>query len=143
MRRFAISYPVLEHFVDHLAAAVERGHRREMLIFSVERADPGRPVNLVAGKDIEVTTDIVHVDIHVNSRLCTVDEDRNAARMREFYHLFYRHNGTKHIRHVRDGNHLRSRRKQFLKLVKQKISVFVDRRPFDDGALSLTQEMPW
>src|SRR5882757_6305297 len=38
MRRIAISNAILEYLADHLAAAVERRHRGEVLVFAVERA---------------------------------------------------------------------------------------------------------
>src|ERR1043165_5636794 len=54
VRRLAIDDAVLEHLLDHLAAAVERPHRGKMLVFAVERADSGRAVKLVAGNSVEV-----------------------------------------------------------------------------------------
>src|SRR3977135_2906072 len=66
MRRIAISNAILEYLADHLAAAVERRHRGEVLVFAVERADPGRAVKLVTGHTIEIAADVLHVDIEMH-----------------------------------------------------------------------------
>ena len=42
---------------------------------------PRRPVELVAGEDVEVAVEILHVDRHVHRALAAVDQHRNAARM--------------------------------------------------------------
>ena len=43
---------------------------------------PGRPVELVAGEDVEIAADVLHVDVEMHRRLAAVDQHRNAARMR-------------------------------------------------------------
>ncbi len=83
VRRLAIGDAVLEHFADHLAAAVERRHGVEMLVFAVQHADPGRAVKLVAGEDVEIAIDVAHVDVEMHGALRAVDQHRNAARMRD------------------------------------------------------------
>ena len=47
---------------DHLAAALPGRHRRQQLVAAVEHADAGRPVGLVAGKDIEIAIEGLHID---------------------------------------------------------------------------------
>ena len=66
VRRVAIGDAVLEHFADHLAAAVERRHGDEMLVLAVEHADAGRPIELVAGEDVEIASDVLHVDVEMH-----------------------------------------------------------------------------
>ena len=142
VRRLAIGDAILEHFADHLAAAVERRHRGEVLVLAVERADAGRAVQLVAGEHVEVAADVLHVDFEMHRRLAAVDQHRNAARMRDAHDLLDRHDGAERVRHVGDRDHLGARRQQLLELVEQEIAVLVDRRPLDHRALALAQEMP-
>jgi hypothetical protein len=130
------------HLADHLAAAVERPHRHQMLVLAVEHADAGRAVQLVAGEDVEIAVDVLHVDVEMHRGLAAVDQHRNAARMRELHHLLDRHDGAERIRHLRDRDQLGARRQQLLEFVDQEIAFVVDRRPFDHRAVALAQEMP-
>src|SRR6185437_757753 len=143
VRRLAISDAILEYFADHLTAAIERLHRRQICMLAVKHADTGRSVNLVAGESIKIAVDIAHVDVEMHRALRTIDQHRNAVRMREFDDFFYRHRGAKNVRHLRDGDHFGSRCEQLLEFVEQKIAFVVDRRPLDHGTLALAQEMPW
>src|SRR5262249_24144682 len=68
---------ILKNLVDHLAAAVERRYRFKMLMFAVERADAGRPINLETGENIKVAADVAYIHIHVHGRLRPIDQNRN------------------------------------------------------------------
>src|SRR6516225_6154547 len=82
VRRLTVDDAVLEHLPDHLAAAIERWHGREMLIAAVEHSNAARAIELVAGHGIEVATEVLHVDIDMNGGLRAVEQDRNPARVR-------------------------------------------------------------
>src|SRR5437016_648249 len=47
---------------DHLAAALPGRHCRQQLIAAIERTDPGRPVNLVAGQRVKVAAERLYID---------------------------------------------------------------------------------
>ena len=47
---------------DHVAAALVRRHRLQERGLAVQDADAGRPVKLVAGEDVEVAVQLLHVD---------------------------------------------------------------------------------
>ena len=111
-------------------------------MLAVQRADPGRPVQLVAGEDVEIAVDVAHVDGQMHRRLAAVDQHRNAARMRKLHHLLDRNDGAEHVRHVGDRDQLRARTEQLLELVDQEVALVVDRRPLDHRALPLAQKMP-
>ena len=110
MRRLAVADSILEHFADHLAAAVERRHGREMLVPAVEHPDAARPIELVAGEDIEIATNILHVDVEVDRGLCPIEQDRNAAGMGATHNLLHRHHGAEHVGHMGERHDLRARR---------------------------------
>ena len=78
----------------------------------------------------------------MHRRLAAIDQHRNAARMRDANHVLDRDDGAERVRHLRDRHHLGARRQKLLEFVEQEIAVVIDRRPFDDGALPLAQEMP-
>ena len=109
---------------------------------AVEHADSGRPIELVAGEDIEVAADVLHVDVEMDGGLGAVEQHRNAARVCETHHLFHRHHGAEHVRHVGDRDHSGARGEQLLEFVDEEIALVVDRRPLDHRALALAQEMP-
>ena len=87
------------------------GMAASMLVFAVEHADAGRPVELVAGEDVEIAVEVAHVDVEMHRALRAVDQHRNAARVRELHDLLHRHDGAEHVRHVRDRDHLGARRR--------------------------------
>ena len=62
--------------------------------------------------------------------------------MRELHHILDRHDGAERVRHLRDRDQLGAIGQQLLELVDQEIAFVVDRRPFDDGAVTLPEEMP-
>src|SRR5262249_57104213 len=69
VRRLAVDDAVLEHFADHLTAAVERRNGLEMLVLAVEHADARRPVELVAGHCVEVAADVLLLAAEMNAGL--------------------------------------------------------------------------
>ena len=96
----------------------------------------------MAGDGVEVAADVLHVDVEMDGGLGAVEQHRNAARMRAAHHLFHRHQGAEHVRHVGDRDHLGARRQELLEFVDEEIAVVVDGRPFDHRALALAQEVP-
>src|ERR1700722_6946486 len=87
VRRIAIGDPVFRDLADHLAAAIVGPHRREMRVLSIEHADAGRTVELVAGEDVEVAVDIPDIDGQMNAGLAAVDQDRDTAGMGDPDHV--------------------------------------------------------
>ena len=96
----------------------------------------------MAGEAVEVTVHVAHVDWQMHRPLATVDEHRNAAGMRDPAHLLDRHDGAEDVRHVGDGDYSRPVGQELFEFVDQEGPVVGDRRPFDDGALPLTMEIP-
>ena len=142
VRRLAVGDAVLEHLADHLAAAVERRHGGELLVLAVEHADAGRAVELVAGEDVEVAVDVLHVDVEMHRRLAPSTSTGMPRACASRTTSFTGTMRAEHVRHVGDRDHLGARRQQLLEFVDQEIALVVDRRPFDHRALALAQEMP-
>ena len=69
VRRVVVGDRVLAHLADHLAAALIGRHLREPLALAVEHADAGRPVDLVAGEDVEIGVEIAHVHVEMDRAL--------------------------------------------------------------------------
>ena len=62
------------HRPDHVAAAQKWRHRLEHVLTTVQHADPGRTVHLVAGEHVEVRAERLDVHRHVVGRLGSVDQ---------------------------------------------------------------------
>jgi len=95
-----IGHAIHGDFLDHLAAAKERRQFLQPFFFSIERADPGRPIELMAGDAIEIGIEVNHIDIEMNRTLRTIDQDGYAALMRDPDDLLHRRHRAEHIRHM-------------------------------------------
>ena len=63
------------------------GIAREHVLLAEDDADAGRREDLVAGEDVEVAVERLHVDRHVRDGLRAVDEHARAVAMRHLDHL--------------------------------------------------------
>ena len=63
---------------DHVAAALPGRHVLEHLRLAEQRADAGRAEDLVAGEDVEVAVERLHVDAHVRDGLRAIDQHASA-----------------------------------------------------------------
>src|SRR5687767_1328287 len=73
--------------LDHVATALIRREPVEPVTTRVQDADPSGAEHLVPGEREEVAADGLHVDRDVRRRLGAVEQDRNAARMRQAHDL--------------------------------------------------------
>jgi hypothetical protein len=80
--------------LDHVPAALPRLHLLEALPLAPQNADAGRPEHLVAGKRIEVAAKLRDVHAHVRNRLRPVEQDGDAARVRELHDALDRVDGS-------------------------------------------------
>ena len=111
-------------------------------MLAVEHADAGRAVELVAGEDIEVAVEVLHVDVEVHRALApstsTGMPRACASRTTSFTGTTVPSTfdmwviATILVRGV----------SSFSNSSMQEIAVVVDRRPFEHRALALAQEMP-
>ena len=111
-------------------------------MLAVEHADAGRAVELVAGEDVEIDVERLHVDLEMHRALAAVDQHRNAAGMGHLDHVGDRHDRAGDIRHVRHGDHLGSRRQSCLERVEVEAAVVAHVDEFQHCALPLAQEVP-
>ncbi len=63
---------------DHVAAALPGRHRGEQIVAPIERADPGRSIDLMTGKGIEVAVQRLHIDRQPRRCLAAVDQHLGA-----------------------------------------------------------------
>ena len=64
---------------DHVAAALPGRHRRRAARSGLQHADAGRPIGLVAGEDVEVAAERLHIDRQPRRRLAAVDQHLGAV----------------------------------------------------------------
>ena len=74
---------VKRHPVDHRAAALPRRHGIEHLGPPPQRADAGRAVELVRGKDIEIAVQRRHIDRQARHGLAAIEQQLCADGMRQ------------------------------------------------------------
>ena len=130
------------HGLDHVAAALPRGHGRQPLRRAVEHADAGRPVELVAGEGVEIAADGPHVDRLVDDALRTVDQDAGAGRLRQSRHLGDRDDRAEHVRHMGDGDQLRAVGQQGGEFFEIELPVVLHRRDLEHDPLAVAQQLP-
>ena len=94
------------HLADHVAAGHERRHRLEQTAAGPERSGAGWAEHLVAGEDVEVGSQLLHVDRHMRHGLRAVDEDQRAGGMGHLDHLADRVDRSEHVRDVGEGDEL-------------------------------------
>src|SRR3546814_3365822 len=64
--------------VDHRSAALIGGHGVQQFLPPPARADAGRAVELVRGKDVEIAIQRLHVDGEARHCLAAIDQDFRA-----------------------------------------------------------------
>ena len=120
--------------LNHVPAALIRRQLFQPLRFAVQRANPRRTKNLVAGEGEEVDVERLNVDGNVRGGLRAVHEDRNAGGVGERHDLFNRIDRAERIGDVGDGDNLCAGAEQRRKLVKQQLPAIIDRRDPDHSA---------
>ena len=88
--------------LNHVAAALPGRHRVQDLGLSINNANSCRREDLVAGKNVEVAIDGLHIDAHVRDRLCAIDKYACAVTMRGLDHLLNGHDGAECIGNMRE-----------------------------------------
>src|SRR5579863_8697364 len=142
MRRMIVGDRLPRDFLDHLAAALVGRQSLEKLAPAVEHADSRRAVNLVPGENVEVDTEIAHVDIEVHRSLRTIDEHRNAPLVGDFDDLLDRGRGPEDVRHLRYRDDFRSTAQRPLERLERKRAVVAHVDPAQNRAPAFTMEMP-
>ena len=98
--RVGVGDGVHRHSADHLAAALVGGEPRQRLLTTDQRSDAGRPEQLVAGEDVEVASDRLHVDAAMHYRLAAVQQGQGADRLRRRDHRRRVEDRAGHVGHV-------------------------------------------
>src|SRR3977135_3115825 len=83
MRRLVIGHAILGDFIDHLAAAEEGRQFLQPFLLAVERADAGRPIELMAGEAIKIDIELNNLDVGMDRALRTIDQYGYPALMRD------------------------------------------------------------
>ncbi len=89
---------------DHVAATLIGRHGIQQCGFAIQRADAGRPENLVSGKCVKIAIELAYVNPQMRDRLCSVEQYRHAMRMCQFDDAFYGRNCAERIRQMCNRN---------------------------------------
>ena len=127
---------------NHLAAALVGRHSVQQVGAAIEGADAGGAVELMAGEDVEVAADALHIYRYVGDGLGAVQQDGDAAGVGQLHDLLRRVDGAEGIGLVDDGHQLGAVSEQLFVLVQQQLAVVVDGDDLEVGALFLAQNLP-
>ena len=85
------------HFVYHFSSTLIRRKLLQPLLLAIKHADACGSIHLMPAERIEVTVQLLHINFHVGSALCTIYQDGNATRMYDMLHVI---DGAQHIADV-------------------------------------------
>ena len=143
VREAVVERPLEGDREDHVPAALPGGHLLEARGLAPEDADAGRPEDLVAGEDEEVSAERLYVDRHVRDSLRSVEEHPGAVAMGHRDHLPGRGDRAERIGHLREGDELRLRAEELLVLLQDDLPAVVDgRQALKSGAPQLHDIAP-
>src|SRR5262249_36257635 len=97
------------HRRDHVPAALPGRHCRQVLFLSVEHADAGWAVNLVAAEYEEIAIEVLHIEFQVRDSLSAVNQHGHATLMRRGDDSLHGIDRSQRVRHVNDRYELRAR----------------------------------
>ena len=80
-RRIGIGDALAADFADHLAAAIEGAHGFQMRLLGIQHADAGGAIQLVAGDDVEIDVQRLHVNNLMHRALAAIGQHRHALGM--------------------------------------------------------------
>ncbi len=92
------------HPVDHRAAALPGGHRRQNLVARPQHADAGRAIKLVPRQHIEIAVERRHVEREARCRLTAVEQQLRADAAGKRGGAADIEHAAKHVRHMRKGD---------------------------------------
>ena len=91
----------------------------EQLLLAVKHADAGRREHLVAGEDIPVGVQLLHIHGHVRDGLRAIDQNARAVAMRHLRHLLGGRDRAERVRDLGEGDELGARSEQLLVIVER------------------------
>ena len=127
---------------DHVAATLPRRHVAQQLGATVERADAGGAVELVAREGVEVAANRLHVHRLVGHGLGAIDQHERADRVRAPRHRGHRIDRAERVRHVGDRQQPGAFAEQALEGRHVELAVVLHRDHLEHRAGLLAHELP-
>ena len=142
MGRLAIRRRVHRDQPDHSAAGLVRRHFGQKLAARPQRADAGRTVELVAGKDVEIAAERPHVERQVRRGLGAIDENERSAPVGQLGDRRHWHDRARDIGDVGDGHEARAIAETGFDVGHGQNAVLRHRNRHDLGASGITRDLP-
>ena len=127
---------------DHVAAALVRRHRLEVLQSAVQQPHAGGAEDLVPGDRVEVAADLLDVHAQMRRRLRAVHEHGDAPRVRAGHDVLHGIHGAERVRNVRDREHTGAWAEQILERVQHQLAPPVHRNHAQPRPACLADELP-
>ena len=141
-RQFVVGRLLERHVLDHLAAALIRGHLVEPLLLAVKDADAHRGVHLVAGKTVEVTVKLLDVHGNVGHGLRTVHQHGDVAGVCRTDDRLHGVDRAERVGDVADGHDAGAVGEEGIELFHREGAVVVEGEDAEGGALPLACHLP-
>ena len=90
----------------------------------------------------KICVKLLHVNLHMRHRLCSVDKYRHTVTMSHLNHILDRIHRTEHIRHVANCHHPGILREHLLVHILTQLPFLVNRHDTQTDALVLLQQLP-
>ena len=126
----------------HLPAALVGRKPVQPVLFAVENAHSGRPVDLMTREDIEVCIEVLHVNGHVGDALSAVHQDGYAVAVRRANHLFDGVYGAQHVAYVRHADQSGTLGEQLAVGIEEQFAAVVHGNHLEHDALPRLQKLP-
>ncbi|MNV64856.1 hypothetical protein D3C71_1575180 [compost metagenome] len=142
MRGLVIGDTIQRHGFYHLAAALIGLHFGQQIIFAVEHADAGRPVELVAGHDVKIGIEFADIDLCMYCALRAVDEHGDATGMGDLDDPLDRIHRAQNVGHMGNRNDTRAIGERGFESVDVQRAFVRDVNELEHCALALAVQMP-
>ena len=116
---------------NHFSTALVRRHFFQQGFAAVQDADAGRPIHFMAGENIEIAIQVLHVDGKMWRTLRPIHQHQGAVGVSYFRHALDGVHRTQDVAHVHHTNESRLRRKErFIRIHIQSARIVGDRDHF-------------
>lgn len=141
-RRLVVGRLFKGDFLDHLAPSPPRWKFTQKIVPSEQDSHPGRSVNLVAGKGVEIATKQLHINLKMGNGLCTIDESQSADRTGPGANVNDFIDRPEGVRDVVDGDQSGPLREEILVSFEVEFSIVEDGDHLQSKAEAFAEHLP-
>ncbi len=130
------------HALNHLATTLIGRQTVEPFFLAVEHTNTCGAIDLMSTESEEIAIEVLHIDLEMGCRLCSVHHHRHAVFMSNAHNVFHGVHRAEGVAHMRHANDLRAVRKQLLILVHEQVAAVVDGYDLKSDAALCCLQLP-